>query len=69
MAAAIAFVLAWIVATLAKLLISKGFKSAHIDEKLNSELSDSEGGEMAIGQTLANAAYWFIFLIFLPRIF
>ena len=68
-AAVIAFVLAWIVATLAKLAISKGFKSAHIDEKLNKELSDNEGGEIAIGQTLANAAYWFIFLIFLPRIF
>lgn len=64
-----ALVLAWVVATLAKLFIWKWFKSAHIDEKLNNELSDgNENSNMAIGETLANAAYWFIFLFFLPRI-
>ena len=63
-----ALALAWVVATIVKLLISKGFKSAHIDEKLNSELSDGGDSNMAIGDTLANAAYWFIFLFFLPRI-
>ncbi len=64
-----ALVLAWVIATVAKLFISKGFKAAHIDEKLNKELSEEgDSKSMAIGDTLANAAYWFIFLFFLPRI-
>ena len=63
-----ALALAWVVATVAKLFISKWFKSAHIDEKLNNELSDNGDSNMVIGDTLANAAYWFIFLFFLPKI-
>ena len=64
-----AFIVAWVVATLAKLWITKWSEVLNLDEKISKEVSDSWSKEsISVSQTLANAAYWFIFLFFLPSI-
>ena len=63
-------ILAWVVASLVKVSISKlaGFLS--LDDRLNKLESDddSDAQEFTIGESLATAGYWFIFLLFLPII-
>lgn len=63
-------ILAWVVASLVKVSINKlaGFLS--LDERLNKLESDEESSdqEFTIGESLATAGYWFIFLLFLPII-
>ena len=55
--------IAWLLATLAKMLITKVLGSFNLEEKLG------EGNEqISVSQTIGNAAYWFIFLLFLPSI-
>ncbi|MBF2055786.1 MAG: mechanosensitive ion channel [Cyanobacterium sp. T60_A2020_053] len=64
---------AWVIATVVKLFIVKVFRQLNIDEKLNQQVQDEEEGlenteQIAIGETIGNALYWFIFLLFLPSI-
>lgn len=64
---------AWAIATVVKLFIVKVFRQLNIDEKLNQQVQDEEEGlekteQIAIGETIGNALYWFIFLLFLPSI-
>lgn len=66
--------LAWILATVAKTIVTRGLETFKIDERLNassgSSLAASEGGSapMKISETVGNALYWFIFLLFIPLI-
>ena len=56
--------LAWIVATLAKMLLTTGLAKFKLDDKL----AESGGSPFLVNETLANALYWFIFLLFLPNV-
>ena len=67
--------LAWVLGTIAKLLIGKSFKQFKIDERLNEQLRDENGDgvideadHITLADTIGNAVYWFIFLLFLPSI-
>ncbi|MGD1901349.1 MAG: mechanosensitive ion channel [Geitlerinemataceae cyanobacterium] len=55
---------AWVVATLAKVLLTRGLARFQLDDKL----SESGGSPFVVNETLANALYWFIFLLFLPNV-
>ncbi|WP_241735280.1 mechanosensitive ion channel [Cyanobacterium stanieri] len=73
--AAIILVVAWLLATVVKLIIVKTLSQFHFDEKLNQQvqddnemMDDAQGGEIAIGETIGNALFWFIILLFLPSI-
>lgn len=65
-------VVAWVAATLVKLLIRQGWKKINLDSKLwdDTELTDEDSKTSATGLTssLSNLAYWFIILFFLPAI-
>ncbi len=55
--------IAWLLATLAKMLITKVLGSFNLEERLG------EGSEqISVAQTIGNAVYWFICLLFLPSI-
>lgn len=55
--------IAWLLATLAKTIITRVLGSFNLEEKLG------EGNEqISVSQTIGNAIYWFIFLLFLPSI-
>ncbi|WP_242018045.1 mechanosensitive ion channel [Synechocystis sp. FACHB-383] len=65
--------LAWAIATLVKLVSSKALGESGLSQKLGltSEDDDSEQASNAannLGETIGNALYWFIFLLFLPSI-
>nr|WP_265265702.1 mechanosensitive ion channel [Spirulina subsalsa] len=68
--AAILLGVAWLLATLTKLIVVKGLRATRLDEKLGEQMGGTpEGGEsLHLTETLANALYWFIFLLFLPSI-
>lgn len=56
---------AWVIATLSKLLLTRTFEQFNLDQRLG----EVEGQEqLPLSQTISNALYWFIFLLFLPAI-
>jgi hypothetical protein len=67
--AALLLGIAWVVATLVKLVVSRVLREFRIDERLNEQAGDpSQPNQVVLSDTIANALYWFIFLIFLPSI-
>jgi hypothetical protein len=58
--------IAWIVATVVKLVVTRGLGALRIDERLGQSTRDSS--DFALSDTIGNALYWFIFLLFLPSI-
>ena len=65
--AGILILVAWIVATVLRLLVSRGLKVARLDERLSSQTGVVAGGA-PLSQTLGDAVYWLVFLLFLPGI-
>ena len=61
--------IAWVLATVAKMAVSRVMRSFSVDERLNQEVgSASSERPLLLSDTVANALYWFIFLLFLPLI-
>lgn len=59
---------AWVVATLSKALVIRVLNVFRLDERLNQQVSDgtsSTPNQFSLSETLGNALYWFVFLIFL----
>lgn len=63
--AAILILIAWIIASIVRVVIQKGSQAINLDAKIA-----QKGGkeELKVSGSLANAAYWFVFLLFLPPI-
>lgn len=58
--------IAWAVASLVKLITVRGLRALRIDERLNSPQDDTPSlNQVSVSETIANALYWFIFLVFL----
>ncbi|MDC0835221.1 hypothetical protein AY599_15540 [Leptolyngbya valderiana BDU 20041] len=55
---------AWVLATLSKVLLTRGLSRFRLDDRL----AEQSGGQspFLVNETLANTLYWFIFLLFLP---
>ena len=70
-AAAILIGVAWLLATLVKLVVTRVLDSMGLDERLGQQVREegsSSDSQFSINQTIGNALYWFIFLLFLPSI-
>jgi hypothetical protein len=77
-AAAILLLIAWLLATLVKLIATRAFRTFGLDERLGQQTEQpretEEGTEaprsrqFSLSDTLGSALYWFIFLLFLPSI-
>jgi hypothetical protein len=68
-AAAILTGIAWVVATLAKTVVTRTAQSFSLDERLFVGTEpNTPGSPFLLSETLGNALYWFIFLFFLPLI-
>lgn len=62
-------VLAWVVASLVKLSITRVAVLFGVDRRLSDlEGEDSKESTVAVEESLANAGYWLIFLLFLPLV-
>jgi len=59
--------IAWIVASALRLVISRVLSAAKIDERLGSS-AGLEEERVPLAQTLGNAVYWLVFLLFLPAV-
>ncbi len=68
--AAILFGAAWLVATLVKLIAVRGLNALRIDERVNppEETTSLSSSRISLSETIGNALYWFIFLLFLAPI-
>lgn len=58
--------IAWVVATIVKTIVTRGLGALNIEQRLG--LSSSDTGDFSLTDTLGNALYWFIFLLFLPAV-
>jgi hypothetical protein len=58
---------AWVLATIVKILTTSALQALKLDERLNLEAQDSPPSldELSLSETIGNALYWFIFLLFL----
>jgi hypothetical protein len=66
--AGLLLLIAWVVASVLKILITKGLGAAKIDERLGSQAQIEGKERLPITESLANAVYWLVFLLFLPAI-
>lgn len=56
--------IAWAVATIVKTIVTRGLGALNIEQRLGMDADTS--GDFSLTNTLGNALYWFIFLLFLP---
>ncbi|MFQ4140889.1 mechanosensitive ion channel [Chlorogloeopsis sp. ULAP02] len=67
--AAIFLAVAWLIASLVKLITIRGLRALRVDERLNPPPQDADAtvrqNQLPLSDTLGNALYWFIFLLFL----
>jgi hypothetical protein len=68
LAGGLLFVIAWILASTIRFAISKTMAKTKLDERLSKQAGMPEEGQIPLSKTLGNAAYWLIFLFFLPAI-
>jgi hypothetical protein len=66
--AGLLLLIAWIVASALKLIISRVLSAAKIDERLGRSAALEEEKHVPLAQTLGNAVYWLILLLFLPAV-
>jgi hypothetical protein len=68
---------AWLIATLVKVITTRALRMFRLDERLGQQVRtpDSTGeipppptSQFSLAETIGNALYWFIFLLFLPLI-
>jgi hypothetical protein len=58
---------AWFLATIVKLVTVRGLQTFRLDQILQQETQDAtaRGNQLSLSETIGNALYWFIFLLFL----
>ena len=59
--------IAWVVATIVKTIVTRGLGALNIEQRLGLD-SGTGSGDFSLTDTLGNALYWFIFLLFLPAV-
>src|SRR5262245_21587526 len=67
--------IAWVVATVLRLLVRAGLNAIHLDERVRAEVAaqppSTTGAPpptVSLTSTIANTVYWLVFLIFFPAI-
>ncbi|MEH2246135.1 mechanosensitive ion channel [Nostoc sp.] len=68
--AGILLVTAWFLATIVKIITVRSLQAFNLDERLNPEPEDRAPSlnQLSLSQTIGNALYWFIFLLFLAPV-
>lgn len=60
--------IAWLIASLLRFVVSKGLAATKLDDTLTSQAGLDEGRQVPMSETLATVIYWFVFILFLPAI-
>ena len=65
--AAILLGVAWLLATVVKLIVTRGLRALRLDERLNQQTQGTppDANQLSLSDTIGSALYWFIFLLFL----
>lgn len=67
--AAVLLGVAWLLATVTKMLLKRAMSLLRVDERLNQQMGETGAeNQFLLSETIGNALYWFIFLLFLPSI-
>jgi hypothetical protein len=66
--AGLLLLIAWIVASVLKLLILRVLTAARLDERLGNQAGLEEQQRVPLTKSLADAVYWLVFLLFLPAV-
>ncbi|MEH2299940.1 MAG: mechanosensitive ion channel [Nostoc sp.] len=68
--AGIILVTAWFLATIVKIITVRSLRAFNLDERLNPEPEDRplSLNQLSLSETIGNALYWFIFLLFLAPV-
>ena len=68
--AGILLLLAWLLATVLKFVVSQLLSSLNVDRRVASEVSGEQGGQISVllSQIAGDVVYWLVFLFFLPAI-
>lgn len=65
--AAVLLVIAWVVASGLRLLVSRGLGATGLDGRVGAA-AGHDGATVPISKTLGDVAYWLVFLLFLPAV-
>ncbi len=65
--------LAWVLATISKIVVERFLNASQVDTKFNAQVSETDDDiasaeVIPVSSTIASALYWFILLLFLPLI-
>lgn len=66
--AGIILLVAWVIATLLRQGITRGLGMTKLDEKLGKQAGFEEKQHLPLTKSLGDAAYWLVFLLFLPAV-
>ena len=66
--AAILLLVAWVLANLLKLIITRVLSAAKIDERLGKQAGVEGEKPVPLTKSIANVVYWLVFLMFLPAV-
>jgi hypothetical protein len=68
--AGILLAVAWFLATIVKIITVRSLQAFNLDERLNPEPEDRTPSlnQLSLSETIGNALYWFIFLLFLAPV-
>ncbi|MBI3287632.1 MAG: mechanosensitive ion channel [Chloroflexi bacterium] len=64
--AGLLLLVAWIVATVLRLVVSRVLDAAKVEERLGGLAGMEEEERVPLAQTIGDAVYWLVFLLFLP---
>ncbi len=60
--------LAWLIATGVKIVVKRGVAASGLEKRLQEGAGDSDKAPKGLGESIGEALYWFIFLLFLPGV-
>ena len=66
--AGVLVLVAWVVATVLRRVISMGLAAAKLDERLGGAAAEPGKPAPSFGKSLSEAVYWLVFVLFLPAI-
>ena len=66
--AIVLMLIAWVVATLSKLILTRGLARFNLDDRLAAQSDAPATSSFSLNDTLGNALYWFVLLFFLPLV-
>ena len=59
---------AWLIATGVKLVVTRALAASKFEKRVMEEAGEGEETQKSVAQTIGEALYWFVFLLFLPGV-